>query len=239
MAGYILQWGAGIGAGILAAPAAGPLAAYAAGAGAFSGLGIALDSAIHEDIKAGDWSGALDHSSYHLPLLGAGRDSWDAWNAGHPWHAAGHAGLGSLEAFGLRGAWLRGAPRGLGAGGAGKVWWGGKGVQGGPRVIKKVTVSIEAANGIKVKGLVKHSVHRAIGDFERSGVKVNSILDALKKPLKISGIKIDSMGRKSQRFIGKTGEVVINPDTGLIISINVTKSRKAAGLMSKSQPNGA
>ena len=84
--------------------------------GPFSGLGIALDAEIHADIKAGDWSGALNHSSYHLPFVGAGRNSWDAWHAGKPWNAAGHAGLFGVEALGLRGV---GKVKG-----AGRVWGG-------------------------------------------------------------------------------------------------------------------
>jgi hypothetical protein len=78
-------------------------------------LGIALDAEIHADIKAGDWSGALNHSSYHLPFVGAGRNSWDAWHAGNYLGAAGHAGLFGVEAFGLRGIGK--------LQGAGKVRW--------------------------------------------------------------------------------------------------------------------
>ena len=61
VAGYVLQWGAGVGAGVAAAPL-GPVAAYAVGAGAFAGLGIALDAEIHSDIQPGNWSGALHHT---------------------------------------------------------------------------------------------------------------------------------------------------------------------------------
>jgi hypothetical protein len=57
------------------------------------------------------------------------------------------------------------------------------------------------------------------------------VLDALKNPLKIGDIKTDQLGRASQRFIGGTGEVVVNPQTGKIISVNLTSSKKAARLM--------
>ena len=53
-----------------------------------------------------------------------------------------------------------------------------------------------------------------------------SIFDTLKKPLKIEEIKIDSFGRPSQRFIGKKTEVVINPETHQIVSVNPTSSKK-------------
>jgi RHS repeat-associated protein len=88
---------------------------------------------------------------------------------------------------------------------------------------------IVTKNGIKIEGFTSHGVDRAIGDgFKRAGVKPDSILDALKNPLKTNDIVTDSLGRRSQRFIGKTAEVVINPDTGKIISVNPTSSSKAA-----------
>lgn len=39
------------------------------------------------------------------------------------------------------------------------------------------------------------------------------------------------MGRASQRLIGRSAEVVINPQTGRIISVNPTSSAKAAKLI--------
>ncbi|WP_366922792.1 DUF6531 domain-containing protein [Metallumcola ferriviriculae] len=91
---------------------------------------------------------------------------------------------------------------------------------------------IVTKNGIKIEGFTGHGVDRAIGDgFKRAGVKPDSILDALKNPLKTNNVVTDSLGRNSQRFIGKTAEVVINPDTGKIISVNPTSSSKAAKLL--------
>ena len=91
---------------------------------------------------------------------------------------------------------------------------------------------IVTKNGIKTEGFTSHGVNRVIGDgLKRSGVKPGSILDALKNPLKINDVVTDSLGRNSQRFIGKTAEVVINPDTGKIISVNPTSSSKAIKLL--------
>lgn len=90
---------------------------------------------------------------------------------------------------------------------------------------------IEAANGLKITGFTEHGVNRAIGDFSRAGVKPNAILDALKNPLKINNIATDALGRQSQRFIGRFGEVVVNPQTGKIISVNPTSTSKAARLL--------
>ncbi len=71
----------------------------------------------------------------------------------------------------------------------------------------------------------------AIGDFSRRGVNPGAILDGLKNPLKVNNVVIDHLGRPSQRFIGQFGEVVVNPQTGRIISVNPTSSSKAAKLL--------
>ena len=67
-----------------------------------------------------------------------------------------------------------------------------------------------------------HALERAI---ER-GVSRESILEALKFPLEIKEIKIDKLGRSSQRFIGQKAEVVINPETQQIVSVNPTATKK-------------
>ncbi len=89
---------------------------------------------------------------------------------------------------------------------------------------------IQTANGIKITGFAKHGLDRAI---ER-GVKPNTIFDAIKNPLKTGNVVTDQLGRQSQRFVGQFGEVVINPQTGKIISVNPTSSSKAAKLLKQS-----
>jgi len=78
-----------------------------------------------------------------------------------------------------------------------------------------------------VQGFTIHAVNRAID----RGVSPKAILDALKNPLKRTEIKIDHLGRPSQRLIGQEAEVVINPNTKKIVSVNPTSSRKAEKLM--------
>jgi hypothetical protein len=85
---------------------------------------------------------------------------------------------------------------------------------------------ITSSNGIEITGIAGHGVNRAI---ER-GVSPSSILDAVRNPLKVGDIKIDSMGRTSQRFIGAKAEVAINPETGKIVSVNPTSTKKAQKL---------
>jgi hypothetical protein len=93
-------------------------------------------------------------------------------------------------------------------------------------------VKIVAANDIIVQGFTWHAVRRAI----QRGVKPKAILDALKNPLKIGEVVIDDLGRASQRLIGRSAEVVINPNTGRIISVNPTSSSKATKLLKQLEP---
>jgi len=84
-----------------------------------------------------------------------------------------------------------------------------------------------------ITGFTKHGINRAIGSPGRVGVRPSAILDAVNNPLKINSVIIDQLGRPSQRFIGQFAEVVINPQTGKIISVNPTSSSKAARLLRK------
>ena len=79
----------------------------------------------------------------------------------------------------------------------------------------------------KIEGFTIHGVDQAI----TRGVKPASILDAVKNPLKVKDVITDSLGRASQRYIGRGAEVVLNPQTGKVISVNPTSSAKAARLL--------
>ena len=57
-------------------------------------------------------------------------------------------------------------------------------------------------------------------------LSVNDIKDALINPLYIDEIKIDSLGRPSQRFIGEKATVNVNPQTGTIATIWKTGKNK-------------
>jgi hypothetical protein len=84
----------------------------------------------------------------------------------------------------------------------------------------KEAEGIVAANGSKITGYTRHGLDRAIGDgAERAGTKATSIMDALKNPQSIKS-GVDSMGRPFQTFTGGSARVVINPETGQIVSVN-------------------
>ena len=48
-------------------------------------------------------------------------------------------------------------------------------------------------------------------------------------------MKTDALGRVSQRYIGKEAEVVINPKSGKIVSVNPTSTKKAMNLMNSNK----
>ena len=73
-----------------------------------------------------------------------------------------------------------------------------------------------------IRGFTIHGVNRSI----QREIKSQHIYEALKKPLKINEVKIDNLGRPSQRFIGPHAEVVINPKSGKIVSVNPTSTNK-------------
>ena len=58
-------------------------------------------------------------------------------------------------------------------------------------------------------------------------------LDALRNPIDVKPVRTDQLGRPSQRFIGRKAEVVINPETVKIISVNPTSTRKAERLLNR------
>ena len=57
-------------------------------------------------------------------------------------------------------------------------------------------------------------------------VKVSDIASAFTNPLKIDRIKVDEKGRKSIKYIGEFATVSINPDTGIIVTVWKTSSKR-------------
>lgn len=92
-------------------------------------------------------------------------------------------------------------------------------VSGGSRIAAK-SAGIVARNGTHVTGLTREGINRAIGDGAmRAGVKPQAVLDALKNPTKIVE-GIDKLGRPFQIFTGENARVIVNPQTGQIVTMN-------------------
>ena len=79
---------------------------------------------------------------------------------------------------------------------------------------------IVAKDGTAITGLTRHGVDRVIGDgAKRAGTKPDAILDAIKNPAKIKE-GVDSQNRPFKVYTGENARVVINPETGKIVSTN-------------------
>ena len=79
---------------------------------------------------------------------------------------------------------------------------------------------IVAQNGTTITGYAKHGINRAIGNgLERAGTSPKAILEALKNPKNIKS-GVDDLGRPFEIFTGPNARVVVNPQTGEIISAN-------------------
>jgi len=88
---------------------------------------------------------------------------------------------------------------------------------------------IVAKDGTKITGFTTHGVDRAIGDgAKRAGTTPDAILDAVKNPSKIKE-GVDSQGRPFKVYTGDNARVVINPETGKVVSTNPL-SREGAHL---------
>jgi RHS repeat-associated protein len=87
-------------------------------------------------------------------------------------------------------------------------------------------VGILAKDGAKITGLTRHGVDRVIGDgAQRAGTKPAAIVDALRNPTKVKE-GVDNLGRPFKVYTGENARVVVNPETGRIIS---TKPLSGAG----------
>ncbi|HTE02121.1 MAG TPA: PAAR domain-containing protein [Mucilaginibacter sp.] len=113
--------------------------------------------------------------------------------------------------------------------GVGEVWV----MPVGAILINAEVEKIVTPNGVKITGFTDHGLERLYGNENRMAVHIDSVSDALKNPLAINDPAVDKNGRTSQRFIGKKAEVVVNPKTGKIVSVNPTSSKKANKLILK------
>lgn len=82
--------------------------------------------------------------------------------------------------------------------------------------------------------LIQHTQHSLNQKISRE-VPSSDLLDAIRNPLDVRPVKIDSQGRPSQRIVGAKAEVAINPESGKVVSVNPTSTRKAKRLQRKQE----
>lgn len=97
--------------------------------------------------------------------------------------------------------------------------------------VENQIIGIETSEGLVVSGQSKHFMERVIGTMydskngrPRSGVSIDAMLDALLNPVSARPVKTDKKGKKSQKYVGKTATISINPETGSLIQCNPTDS---------------
>lgn len=84
--------------------------------------------------------------------------------------------------------------------------------------------NIRTSNGLSITKISNHAFDR-IGSRDDRKVSAEDIIDALTNPIEIRKPKIDTEGRRSQRFIGKKATVNVNIDTGVIPTVWKTGSK--------------
>lgn len=104
-------------------------------------------------------------------------------------------------------------------------------VDGGSKNIS-LMIGTKTSTDITISGVSSHAIERA---FER-GITFEDVADALQNPLKIGKIKESSNG-KNQEFFGEKARVHINPETGNIITLWKTSSKKLKKKVVKSNEN--
>ena len=79
---------------------------------------------------------------------------------------------------------------------------------------------MKTVDGIKIKLTSQHLAERTIS----REVNPNEIVDALVNPIYIRPDKIDNNGI-SRKYVGRIVSVVVNPDTGTVVTTHKTGSR--------------
>lgn len=103
----------------------------------------------------------------------------------------------------------------------------------GERLVDGEIVSADGLNNSEPRGIMnsgpgllpektghaeQRSTERKISDAD--------IEDALENSLHVSPIKTDSQGRRSQKYIGSAATVIKNPDTGDIVTVWATSTKR-------------
>lgn len=81
-------------------------------------------------------------------------------------------------------------------------------------------------NGYTINGISEHLLDRKTS----RNIRVEDVKDAFTNPLKTGTIKIDEQGRKSLQYIGEKSTIAFNPETGTIISVWKTSTKRVQKL---------
>lgn len=88
---------------------------------------------------------------------------------------------------------------------------------------------VTAADGLKITKVSSHAIDQAIA----RRVSAGAAKQALTESLEIGKIRVDEKGRSSKRYVGEQATVAVNPDTGVVASLNPTHSKTVKKLKAK------
>lgn len=91
----------------------------------------------------------------------------------------------------------------------------------------------KTVDGIELK-TTKHGVQQMLD----RGVTVFDVIQAVKKPLKITEIKYDGKGRPSKNYIGEKATASVNPTNGNLVTMHPTHKKLAEKLRKGAGENG-
>lgn len=85
------------------------------------------------------------------------------------------------------------------------------------------------ASGTTVTGISQHAYQR----IAERNVTMDSLKDAIENPLQTKSVKYDELGRPSVTIIGRKATIRLNPNTGVIATVNPTHTKTANKLIKK------
>jgi len=88
--------------------------------------------------------------------------------------------------------------------------------------------------GLRVNGKsIKNVSSHALDQMTARNVTIESVKDAIERPLQIKPVKYDSLGRPSITIIGRKATITMNPNTGTLTTMYPTHSKTARKLSGK------
>jgi hypothetical protein len=88
-----------------------------------------------------------------------------------------------------------------------------------------------AENVNPLTGNAKNVSQHATQRINERTVSQSDINDALKNPLKVTEVNYDAQGRPSVKYIGNNTTVIVNPDTGKVITVYPTSTQRVRSIL--------
>ena len=96
------------------------------------------------------------------------------------------------------------------------------------KILKRQVIGLHSGK-TKIQDISAHALQR----IQERNVTMESVIDALAHPLKISEVKFDAEGRPSITITGQKATVSVNPNTGVIATVYPTHTKTAKRLLER------